>query len=63
VNQVMTSRKQRIEKLRAIIEEKSKVDPEASSKYKILLNKIEADTMNKLSRVRKSNNGKQQIHI
>lgn len=48
MNQVMTSRKQRIEKLRAIIEEKSKVDPEASSKYKILLNKIEADTMNKL---------------
>jgi len=39
VNQVMTSRKQRIEKLRAIIEEKSKVDPEAAAKLKILSKK------------------------
>ena len=63
VDQVMTSTRQRIEKLRAIIEEKSKVDPEAARSLKVSLEKIENETMNKLSRVRKSNIGTQHAHI
>lgn len=54
VDQVFLSTKERIEKLRAIIEEKSKVDPEGAKTLKIQLDKIEANAMSRISKVRQA---------
>jgi hypothetical protein len=54
VDQVFSSTKERIEKLRSVIEEKSKVDPEGAKKLKIQLDKIETNAMKRISKVRQA---------
>jgi len=54
VDQVFSSTKERIEKLRAVIEEKSKVDPEGAKKLKIQLDEIESNAMKRISKVREA---------
>ena len=51
---VFSSTKERIEKLRAVIDEKSKVDPEGAKKLKIQLDKIETNAMKRISKVRQA---------